>query len=76
MNFESALSTIREFGGKMKRISYPEIDYIIDMNKNILMSYDEYADLTDTEKLDEAQIWGKDIMANDWEVDISGCWKD
>ena len=37
MKFETALSTIREFGGRMKRISYPEVDYFIDRNKNVLL---------------------------------------
>jgi hypothetical protein len=76
MKFEQAFSTIREFGGRMKRLSYPEVDYFIDKNDNILMTYDHYENLADDERIDEAHIWGKDLMEEDWEVDINSCWKD
>jgi len=76
MTFEQAFSTLREFGGRMKRLSYPEIDYFIDRNKNILLSYDYSNDLGLNDRTDEAQIWGKDLLEDDWEVDLEGCWKD
>ena len=76
MKFEQAFSTIREYGGRMKRLSYPEVDYFIDKDKNTLMSYEYYENLNDQDRLDEAQIWGKDLMDEDWEVDLNGCWKD
>lgn len=76
MKFESALSTIREFGGRIKRVSFPEIDYFIDTKQNILMHHDYDEDLGINEKIDEAQLWGSDLLADDWEVDTDGTWKD
>ena len=76
MKFEQAFSTIREYGGRMKRASYPEVDYYIDREKNILMSYDNYNDLEEYDRLDEARLWGTDMMGEDWEVDTEGRWED
>lgn len=76
MKFELAFSTIREFGGYMKRLSYPELDYYIDTKNNVLKSIkhndDEYEKPID----DDALVFGSDIMAEDWDVDLRGCWKE
>lgn len=77
MKFELAFSTIREYGGYMKRMSYPNVSYFIDSKENILKSNNYYMeDETQIYYSDDALIYGSEIMAEDWEVDIEGCWKD
>jgi len=80
MYFEEALASVRKFGGYMYRtIDADKIKYSINGFDNTLMrTYNSrFSKDKDFKFKEEAvKILGVDIIANDWEVDLTGCWKD
>lgn len=69
MNFINALQTIQKYGGHIRRLSFPATQVFINDNNLYFIEYDN-----EQEKniISEAVLSGKDIMAEDWEVNLLG----
>ena len=76
MKFDMAFATIREYGGKMKRMSFPQMEYFIDSQKNRLMCSNNQYYIDQQHRIKDATIYSDEILLDDWEVDLEGCWKD
>lgn len=79
MFFEDALKTIRVNGGYMYRLKQPENCYYIHHEtKTLRTNFSETID--DIDRYDDvssgAVFFGSELVYDDWEVDLNGCWKD
>lgn len=74
MNFEEALKTIRKFGGYMYRKSNLEHCFYLNEESNTI--YQKNVHNIKNEFSEPAIFSSMDIMNNDWEVNLSGCWVD
>lgn len=70
MTFENALSTMKKYGGRIRRSVYPDFELTIINGILFTVIYDEEVNNVNVET--EIHISTKDILAEDWEVNILG----
>lgn len=69
MNFETALSTMKKYGGRIRRSKYPNFELTLFNGILFTLVYDG----DDKPTLEtEINVSTKDIMAEDWEVNLIG----
>lgn len=69
MDFETALSTMKKYGGRIRRSKYPNFE--LTLNNGILFTLVYDGDDKPTLET-EINVSTKDIMAEDWEVNLIG----
>lgn len=74
MRFETALKTIREFGGTMYRKSNFIHCYKLNLDTNTIYKVDVFNFENDIKE--PAVFTSMDIMVDDWGVNLSRCWVD
>lgn len=70
MTFEDALTTMKKYGGRIRRSAYPDFELTIVNGILFTIVYDEEYFQPKVET--EIHISTKDILADDWEVNILG----
>ncbi len=78
MYYEEAMSLIRKNGGYMYRlIDVDKCRYYIRENRFWRSFNSRFSNDTNFNIHEEVnRIYGADLTADDWQVDMSGCWKD
>jgi hypothetical protein len=80
MFFEEAISVIKKNGGYMYReVDIDLIRYYIDgYNNKFMKAYNSRFENDRKFNIHSEvdRIFGADLVADDWRVDLTGCWKD
>lgn len=71
MTFENALTTMKKYGGRIRRSAYPDFELTIINGILFTVIYDD-EDPLNIKVETEIHVSTKDILSEDWEVNIIG----